>query len=45
MQSLEFPTTWMKIKRQYFLIHIFHLNLITVPHMDESRKINKQKNQ
>ena len=30
MHSLEFPTTWIKIKGEYFSIHTFHLNLITV---------------
>ena len=29
--SLEFPTTSMKIKGEYFSICTFHLNLITVP--------------
>ena len=31
MHSLEFPTTSMKIKNEYFSIRTFHLNLITVP--------------
>ena len=30
MHSLEFPTTWMKIKGEYFSVRTFHLNLITV---------------
>ena len=31
MHSLEFPTTSVKIKGEYFSIRTFHLNLITVP--------------
>ena len=31
MHSLEFPTTWMKIKAEYFSIRSFYLNVITVP--------------
>ena len=28
---LEFLTTWIKLKREYFLIHTSYLSLITVP--------------
>ena len=31
MYSLEFPTTSIKIKGEYFSIHTFYLNLITIP--------------
>ena len=31
MHSLEFLTTWIKTKREYFLIHTSCLSLITVP--------------
>ena len=31
MHSLEFLTTWIKIKREYFLIHTSYLSLDTVP--------------
>ena len=31
MHLLEFLTTWIKIKREYFLIHTSYLCLITVP--------------
>ena len=31
LHSLEFPTTLMKIKGEYFSIRTFYLNLITVP--------------
>ena len=31
MHLLEFLTTWIKTKREYFLIHTSYLSLITVP--------------
>ena len=31
MHLLDFPTTWMNIKGEYFSIRTFYLNLITVP--------------